>query len=151
MSAAKDTKNGNIPADLQPYFDAPRTTTRSWARWIIRILALVIIICLLIIFVKWTWHQTHKSSGKKSQPDTSQQSSTQSSGSNSPINLGGSSEGDTSSSQSNTQSTDQNTATQNSNVNSNLTNTGPGQTIAVFVAATVFFALAYQLRLRKQA
>lgn len=151
MSAAKSSKSNNIPADLQPYYDQPRSTT--WARWVTRILALVIVICLAVMFVRWAWHQTHTADNGKSDTSTSQKadsgSKSPASSSNGQINLGGSSEGDTEPNQSTTNTNTQPTNGQSSN-SSNLTNTGPGQTLTVFIAATICFALLYELRLRKR-
>jgi hypothetical protein len=151
MSAAKSQKNPDIPADLQPYYDAP-SRSRTWARWAVRIVALIICILLAIMFVKWVWHQTHAGDTNKPATGTSQNAGKSATGQHStkPITLGGSSEGDNStSSNPDTGSGNTGAATQSVGQSADLTNTGPGETLAVFVAASLFFALIYELRLRK--
>lgn len=151
MSATKSQRNSSIPADLQPFYDQPRSTTRAWARWVARLAILIIIATLAFMFVRWVWHQTHADNHKPatttSQKATSGQHST-------PITLGGSSESNTSSSEdtsdtSSTATTGGNSAAaaQATGQSSTLTNTGPGQTVGIFVASSLLFALLYELRL----
>jgi predicted PurR-regulated permease PerM len=152
MSPTKNKNNSGIPADLQAYYDEPRTTTRAWARWIIRVLAVVILVCLAIMLVKWTWHQTHTDTDKKPKTSTSQKAGSDAN-SSSPITLGGSSDGQTSSDSStsaegNVGSAASTTGSAASTSTSSLTNTGPGSTVAIFVAASLGFAALYELRLR---
>jgi cytoskeletal protein RodZ len=186
MSAA-NRQNTTIPADLQPYYDNQQNGGRSWARWLTRILAVIILAVLIFFAVRWIWHQTHKDTDKKPATSTSQSTKSKTSdssagkstsGTNSPSDLGGSDEGEgtgsgatgtsstpsTGSSSSNSNSPSS-TSTSGSAANSTgstgsatstagdsaaLANTGPGETLAIFVAASLFFAFVYELRLRQQ-
>lgn len=152
MSELKSQKNANIPADLQPYYDDPRPANRSWLRWLVRLVVLIIIVCLIAVFVRWVWHQTHT---EKAKPATS---TAQKSGTSSPITLGGNAEGNDTSSDQTASGTSSDVATSGNSAaaatvvgqSSELANTGPGQTIGIFVASSACFALLYQLRLRQQ-
>lgn len=152
MSAAKSQKNPDIPADLQQYYNAP-SKRGVWARWAVRIVALIILICLAIMFVKWVWHQTHTGDNKKPATSSTQtEDRNSSSRSTEPITLGGDTpNGDEPSSSSTPAPTGGNTgaAAQSVGQSTKLTNTGPGQTIGIFIAVSLFSALLYEIRLRK--
>lgn len=160
MSAAKSQKNSSIPADLQPYYNDTRSPARAWIQWIIRLVVLVILVCLVVMFVRWVWHQTHT---VKHKPATSSsQRAPADQHSSGPITLGGSSESSTSSSSdtsnaSNNSSTTTNPTTNGGNSASavqsvgqstKLANSGPGQTLGIFLASSLLFTVLYQLRLR---
>jgi len=172
MTAA-NRQNSNIPAHLQPYYDNQQNGGRTWARWLTRILAAIILICLVFFSVRWLWNRTHDDSDSKPKTTTSQKQGTDSNTSQ-PSNLGGGSEGaeddgspsgssgtpDTSSgTTSNSSSTSGNSSTTGSagsasntaGQSTTLTNTGPGDTVALFLAVTLAGVFLYQLNLRTKA
>jgi cobalamin biosynthesis Mg chelatase CobN len=177
MSPTNRQKNSPIPADLQPYYDE-QAATHPVATWLTRVLAIVITAVLIVLFVRWVWHQTHttdkskptgtsqqatsgasKSTSPKSTPGSGNSSnaqpgsssSTQASGTGSGSASSGTSQSANSSSTPATGSSPSTTSSASTpTASSDLNNTGPGQTIGIFVAASLFFALLYELRLRKQ-
>ncbi len=164
MNAINRQSNNTIPPDLQPYYDEQPSGTRSWARWLTRILAVVILVCLIALFVRWAWHQTHKVEPVKAGTSTSQKAekSGSSISTDEPKDLGGTTDsndetsspattGTTGSTSATTGNSGTASATVGQATTTTLANTGPGQTLAIFVAASLCFAFLYELRLRKQA
>ena len=173
MATSNRQKSSDIPADLQPYYN--ERPGNSLARWITRILAIIILIAAAVLFIRWVWHQTHTSDNKPasstSQSATSgngngpsTQKAPASSSNSGSTTSGGSSSGQQTATTSGGQSgTSGNTnsrsaystnstgsSSQSAKATGNLSNTGPGQTIGVFVASSLLFAVLYELRLRKE-
>ncbi|MBC7582115.1 hypothetical protein H7097_04610 [Aeromicrobium sp.] len=157
MSDAKSQRDGNIPADLQPYYDQPKGSTRAWARWLTRVLAAVIVVILLVIFVRWVWHQTHtddKSKATTGSSNIEKDTKPKTANGSKTDNTATSTAPNTPAPTSTTPTTGGNSATATQTVGqtagTTLANTGPGQTVAIFITASAVFAVLYEIRLRKQ-
>lgn len=140
-------KPSDVPEQLQPYYDAPNTGPRAWVNWAIRLATVLIIIVLVVLFVRWVWHQTHTTTPVTKSPSTStqtQQTPNSTGGAATPGGSSGSSSGNGATSSTSTSTGATSTVVQPGN----LTNSGPGDTVALFVATSVAGAVLYELRLR---
>lgn len=166
MALFNRQKNSNVPAELQPYYDAPRSGPRGWLMWLVRIVALLIIVGALIFAGLWGWHKIfkkdakvgtssstaqHSPKAKSNSSSSNPQSSTQSPAT--PSN--GSAGSSTSSQPTSTPSPNpasSSSAEQSSPNSTALTNTGPGDTAVLFGAATIIGVALHQsyLRLKKR-
>lgn len=109
----------------------------SFWRGLIGVLAVLIIAFLLILLARWIYHATHHHS--KNVSSTSQEAPANSSQNKSPS--GQNSTGNNSSS---------NSSSSPSSNNSQITNTGPGDTVAIFVVASVVAGGAHYMVRRRQ-
>ncbi len=175
----KSTTTSAIPEDLQQYYSGQSTGPRRWFGFAVRILALLIIVVLIVWGGVWIVHKfSGRNDDSTKQTATSQQATTQDKGNASTNKQSTSKPSDTSTSgNSNTNgsstsiptpapstvsptsgavpttpsaaaapSTDTNT----SNTSGTLANTGPGDTIAIALAAAVVGIVArYAWTLRR--
>lgn len=153
-------KKVDVPAELQPYYagDSP-SDNRARLIWAARIVGALILIVLIVLFVRWAVHESHDNGSKKSpNSGTSQpphKSTPKTGGSNNSTQQGaGNNNSSGSNSGSGTGSNQQSSAGSGggqSAAGDGLTNTGPGQTVAVFFVTTVAGVTVYQYRLRRKA
>ena len=174
MALFNRQKSSDIPPELQPYYEAPATQTRGGIRWIFRVLIALVILVLLFFLVRWAWHEAHTSSNntktstsqgrsssgrssatnsgqtnKSSQPTQNSSTTPAPSTSSTPATTPPSSTSSNPSTSPNT-STQSNSPSGTSPTNGKLTNTGPGNTVALFAATTLGGVLIYQWRLRQK-
>ena len=163
MNAINRQSNNDIPADLQPYYDEKPSGPRKWVRIITRVLAALILIFLIFLLVRWAWNQTQKEDAAKPATSASQKAQDAAGSSistDSAKDVDGTTDSNNDVSTPATTGTTSTTASPSTGTTSStsttagqsaaLANTGPGQTLAVFVASSLCFALLYELRLRKQ-
>lgn len=167
MALFNRQNNRDIPPELRPYYDGPGQQTGGWGRWILRIIVAIVIIVLLALLVHWAWDKAHENTGT-SQPTTSKSQPTKpkeqvqkpqpkkSSNGNQPATSNSSNQGQAQAPQTSKQpqpaqsNTEGTSASSGQATPSGLANTGPGDTLAVFVATVAGGTVLYQIGLRKR-
>lgn len=156
MALFNRQKSNDVPEELQPYYEAPANGANNWLTWLLRAVLLAIAIFLLVLFVRWVWHQTHVSTTSKKPGQSTSQGQSPSNGNGNSQPNANNSPTDTSQQPPGSATTGPPTstgsnATTNQPANSGkLTNSGPGDVVGLFAAATLGGVALYQLRLRKK-
>ncbi|MBX4201741.1 hypothetical protein KW803_02510 [Candidatus Saccharibacteria bacterium] len=156
----------NVPVEPEPRYVSQTASLpvektehgHTWLRTIISILVGIVLIVLIVLFARWVYHKVHHKTASTStttsqtEGDTSSQTATSesqlqgsgsSSGSSSSSNSNSGSSngsGSTNSSSSNSSSNSNNstsTSSTNTDANPPIANTGPGNTVALFVGTSL--------------
>lgn len=150
MALSNRQKTTPVPPELQPYYDGNKG--RGWLRWLIRILVVVALVVVIIFGILWLAHRHDTSNKSAKSPSTSQtekqKAPSQSSNKSESTNGDSSSTSSDANTSSDTESSSSTATPTSSTQSASIPNTGPGDTVALFIGVTLIGTLLYQIRLR---
>jgi hypothetical protein len=148
----RQNTNANVPPELQPYYEGnPDSNLPNWRRWLLIAAAVVVLIGIVIGIFFWKpWQSSNTSPTHKTPHSSSSTKNGDSTGTHEPqpskVPSAPSNGGSGNTTPAPTPSNTPGGAT----TSPALTNTGPGDTLALFGVVTMIGGAAYQIRLRRR-